>query len=85
MIFVGRIDLTIALGATDPDDRRVVSAVERIIDLALAAHCPVGMFVPRHADVPHWRARGVSLFLQGSDHAFLRAGAAEARKAAGLG
>jgi 2-keto-3-deoxy-L-rhamnonate aldolase RhmA len=84
MVFVGRIDLTIALGATDPDDPRVVSAVERVVDLALAAHCPVGMFVPRNADVAQWRARGASLFLQGSDHAFLRAGAAAARKAAGF-
>lgn len=84
MIFIGRIDLTIALGATDPDDPRVIAAVGRILDLASAVHCPVGMFVPRTADVAAWRARGATLFLQGSDHAFLRAGAVEARRVAGF-
>lgn len=83
-LFVGRIDLTIALGETDPDAPAVVSAVEKILAVAREARVPVGMFVPRDADVPGWRDKGARLFLQGSDHAFMRAGARAARAAAGL-
>lgn len=83
-LFIGRIDLTIALGETDPDAPAVLAAVDRVIEGSRKAGRPIGMFVPRNADIPGWRARGVSLFLQGSDHAFMRAGAAAARKEAGF-
>jgi staphyloferrin B biosynthesis citrate synthase len=83
-LFVGRIDLTIALGETDPDAPAVVAAVERVLAAGLAAKVPVGMFVPRDGDVASWQAKGARLFLQGSDHAFMRAGARLARTAAGL-
>lgn len=82
-LFVGRIDLTIALGETDPDSAAVIEAVERVLDAGRARGIPVGMFVPRDTDVAHWRAKGAGLFLQGSDHAFMRAGARAARAAAG--
>jgi 2-keto-3-deoxy-L-rhamnonate aldolase RhmA len=83
-LFVGRIDLTIALGETDPDAPAVLAAVERVLAAGKAAEVPVGMFVPRDSDVAHWRAKGAKLFLQGSDHSFLRAGAKAARAAAGF-
>ena len=81
-LFVGRIDLTIALRETDPDAPLVLAAVERILDAGQRAKVPVGMFVPRDMDVAHWRTRGAQLFLQGSDHSFVRAGARAARAAA---
>ena len=80
-LFVGRIDLTVALGSESPDAAEVIAAVERVIEASRAAARPVGMLVPRDADVPAWRARGASLFLQGSEHAFIRAGAAAMLKA----
>ena len=83
-LFVGRIDLTVALGATSPDDAAVIGAVDKVIDAANRAGRPVGMFVPRDGDIAHWRDRGARLFLQGSDHAFLRAGAAASRATAGF-
>ncbi|QGN56352.1 aldolase [Novosphingobium sp. Gsoil 351] len=83
-LFIGRIDLTIALGETDPNAPRVIEAVERILAAGLAASLPVGMFVPRDPDVAVWSEKGARLFLQGSDHAFMRAGARAARAAAGL-
>jgi 2-keto-3-deoxy-L-rhamnonate aldolase RhmA len=83
-LFVGRIDLTIALGETDPDAPAVVAAVKRVLAAGAAAQLPVGMFVPRDRDVGDWHALGARLFLQGSDHSFLRAGAKAARAAAGL-
>jgi 2-keto-3-deoxy-L-rhamnonate aldolase RhmA len=83
-LFVGRIDLTIALGETDPNAPAVVEAVKRVLAAGAAARIPVGMFVPRDSDVAEWHALGARLFLQGSDHTFLRAGAKAARAAAGL-
>jgi 2-keto-3-deoxy-L-rhamnonate aldolase RhmA len=83
-LFVGRIDLTIALGETDPDAPAVLAAVDRVLEAGRIAGVPVGMFVPRDGDVAGWRDRGARLFLQGSDHAFMRVGAKAARAAAGL-
>lgn len=75
-LFVGRIDLTVALGASSPDAPEVVAAVNHVIEVGQKAGIAVGMFVPRNADVASWRAKGATFFLQGSDHSFLRAGAA---------
>lgn len=83
-LFVGRIDLTIALGCDDPDDAKVIDAVDRIVASCVAAKRPVGMFVARVSDVGMWREKGVRLFLLQSDHAFLRSGAAALRQSAGL-
>ncbi|GAA3760424.1 HpcH/HpaI aldolase family protein [Terriglobus aquaticus] len=74
-LFIGRVDLTVAYGAESQDDPRVVAAVDRIVTAAVAADKPVGMFLARVEDVPHWRERGATLFLLGSDHTFLLAGA----------
>lgn len=74
-LFVGRVDLTVAYGAATQDDPRVLAAVERIVSAAVHAGKPVGMFLARVEDVPYWRERGATLFLLGSDHTFLLAGA----------
>lgn len=79
-LFIGRIDLTVALGCASPDDPLVVAACERIVATSIAAGRRVGMFLSRAEDVPQWRDRGVTLFLLGSDHGFLRHGAAELRR-----
>ena len=83
-LFVGRIDLTISLGCTSPDDPRVVAAVDRIVSACRRAGRSSGMFVSRPADVAGWRAKGASLFLLASDHNFLRSGARALRVDAGL-
>lgn len=75
-LFVGRIDLTVALDAASPDADEVIAAIDRVIAAGASAKVPVGMFVPRNEDVPGWRAKGARLFLQASDHGFLRSGAA---------
>lgn len=76
-LFIGRVDLTVAYGTESQDDPQVVAAVERICAAGVAAGKPVGMFLARLDDVAHWRGRGASLFLLGSDHGFLLAGAGE--------
>ena len=74
-LFIGRVDLTVGYGVTDQNDSRVVAAVERVCAAGVAAGKPVGMFLARVDDVPLWRAKGATLFLLGSDHGFLLAGA----------
>lgn len=81
MLFVGRIDLTVSLDAASPDAPEVVAAVDRVLAACAAAGRASGMFVPRDADVAGWRDKGARLFLQGSDHSFIRTGAAALRAA----
>lgn len=83
-LFIGRMDLTVSLGCGSPDDPVVEKAVTRIVQCCVAAGKPVGMFLPRAADVARWRDRGVRLFLLSSDHQLMRAGAAMLRTDAGL-
>ncbi len=75
-LFVGRVDLTVAYGVTDQDDPQVVGAVEKVCAAGLRHGRRTGMFVARVADVPAWAEKGASLFLLGSDHGFMLAGAA---------
>ena len=55
----------------------MVTAVERVCAAGVAAGKPVGMFLARVEDAAYWQSRGASLFLLGSDHGFLLAGANE--------
>jgi 2-keto-3-deoxy-L-rhamnonate aldolase RhmA len=70
------------MGASSQDDPRVVAAVERICAVGRQAGRTVGMFLGQAVDIPAWREKGASLFLLGSDHAFLLGGAAELVKTA---
>lgn len=83
-LFIGRIDLTVALGCASPDDPKVEQAVDRIVAACVAAERPVGMFLARPADVQSWVDRGATLFLLGSDHGFIRQGAQALRTVTGL-
>lgn len=76
-LFVGRADLTVAYGASSQDDPAVVAAVEAVCAAGRKHDRRIGMFLARIEDVPHWAARGASLFLLGSDHSFLLQGAAD--------
>lgn len=83
-LFVGRIDLTISLGCTSPDDPRVLAAVDLIVSACRRAGRASGMFLSRAVDVAEWQEKGASLFLLGSDHSFLRSGARTMRLESGL-
>ena len=73
-VFVGRADLAVSLGK-DPLSSEVVDAVAAICEAGLRAGVAVGMFTPRHDEIPRWRAAGASLFLLESDLGFVLAGA----------
>jgi 2-keto-3-deoxy-L-rhamnonate aldolase RhmA len=76
-LFVGRVDLTVAYGAESQDAPVVVAAVEAICEAGRRHGRPVGMFLARFEDVELWREKGASLFILGSDHSFMLAGAAD--------
>ncbi len=75
-LFIGMMDLTVALGETSASAATVTQAAEKICAAARKHHRAVGMFIPNPDDAGFWRERGVSLFLLGSDHAFIKQGAA---------
>lgn len=83
-VFIGRIDLTVALGETDPKAPAVIEAVRAATAACRAAGTTVGMFTPDFSEIPDWRAQGATLFLLGTDHGFLRAGAQTLRADTGL-
>lgn len=74
-LFVGRMDLTVSLGADSPLDPRVVAAVEAICAAGQRHGKPVGMFITPAEECARWQALGASLFILGSDHQFLLEGA----------
>ncbi|MEM9171562.1 MAG: aldolase/citrate lyase family protein [Pseudomonadota bacterium] len=74
-LFVGRIDLTVALGASSPKDAIVIDAVEAICAAGQRSARPIGMFVGDLDELAHWQSKGATVFILQSEHAFLRAGA----------
>lgn len=74
-LFIGMMDLTVALDCASYRDARVQDAVTHILSAARKAKKPVGLFTPSLGDIPAYREQGASLFLLGSDHAFMLSGA----------
>ncbi len=74
-IFIGRMDLTVALEQVNASHSDVLTAVEKVVAAANKYNKNCGMFVGDLTELPHWIAKGVSLFLLGSDHSFMLAGA----------
>lgn len=74
-IFIGRMDLTVALGETDPNAPKVIETVNNIVATAQKYRMPTGMFIANLDELDDWLKQQVSLFLLGSDHSFMLAGA----------
>jgi 2-keto-3-deoxy-L-rhamnonate aldolase RhmA len=83
-VFIGRIDLTVAMGETDFKAPRVMDAVADLTRRIGAAGRTVGMYTPDFSEIPDWRKLGASLFLLGTDHGFLTASAQQMRAETGL-
>ena len=73
-LFVGRMDLSVSLGATSPMDARVVEAVMQICAAGRRHGKAVGMFIPPSEDCATWQKEGASFFLLASDQQFLLEG-----------
>lgn len=74
-LFVGRIDLTISLGASNPTDAIVIDAVNKICEVGRAHGKTIGMFIPPTEVCEDWQRKGASFFMLASDHVFLLEGA----------
>ena len=74
-LFIGRIDLTVAMGADSPSAPEVLDAVKAVCAAGEKHGRRVGMFLSDLSEIPDWVARGASLFLLQSDQAFLLDGA----------
>jgi 2-keto-3-deoxy-L-rhamnonate aldolase RhmA len=75
--FVGRGDLTVALGAKGPADPLVRAATEKVIGAARKIGKPVCLLVANAAEAQEWRSLGVSAFVVSSDQGFMRQAAAK--------
>jgi len=74
-LFVGRMDLTVSLGALSPQEPVVIQAVEAICAAAPRRSKPIGMFTSTPEEARLWMAKGVSLFLLASDQQWILDGA----------
>jgi 2-keto-3-deoxy-L-rhamnonate aldolase RhmA len=71
-VFVGRGDLSVAMGAESPNASAVQSATERIAKAAMAAGKPVCVMVGAIAEAAPFRALGVTAFIVSSDQGLMR-------------
>ncbi|MFC3122476.1 HpcH/HpaI aldolase family protein [Agaribacter flavus] len=74
-LFIGTMDLTVALKANSPKDASVERVITNIVETARRHNVTLGMFVSDLNELPDWLNKGVSLFLLGSDHSFILSGA----------
>ncbi len=73
-IFIGRIDLAVALQKSAMDEE-VVQTVKNICTAAAKVNTPIGMFTPEINEIPMWSALGTSFYLLSSEHSMILAGA----------
>jgi staphyloferrin B biosynthesis citrate synthase len=78
-VFVGRGDLTLAMGASTPNDPIVEAAAKRVITAARLANKPAIMMVADASEVRIWHAAGATGFIIASDQGFMRQAAARSR------
>ncbi|WP_347312787.1 HpcH/HpaI aldolase family protein [Defluviimonas sp. SAOS-178_SWC] len=76
LLFVGPADLSQSMGVGFPSPN-LDAAIERIVEAGRKAGRAIGLFVGDASAIPAWHAKGVSLFVCGSDQALLRKSAAQ--------
>ncbi|WP_018699255.1 HpcH/HpaI aldolase family protein [Amorphus coralli] len=77
-LFVGPVDLAVACGRTDPRDPEIAALASRVLSVAAEGHARTGMFVGSMKEAAVWDRDGATLFVVGTDQAFLKAGAGAA-------
>lgn len=85
-LFMGRADLTVDMGRSEPTDPAVVAAVSATIKAATESDTACGIFLADALDIPAYVAQGTSFFVIGSDQSMMRTGwsAAKSTFARGL-
>lgn len=73
-LFIGRVDLTVAFGETDPSSTSVMKACLNVCEIAKKYEKPVGIFLPDANNVSWWQDKGVSMFAIASEQAMILQG-----------
>jgi 2-keto-3-deoxy-L-rhamnonate aldolase RhmA len=76
-VFIGRGDLTVALGAAAMDAPEILDAVKRITAAARAVGKPVCMMVANAAEAASFETLGASAFIVSSDQGLMRQAASK--------
>lgn len=71
-VFIGRGDLTVALGAPGMDSPQTIAATEKIAAAARRAKKPICMMVGGAGDAANFRTIGASAFIVSSDQGLMR-------------
>lgn len=74
--FLGRGDLTVALGESATDAAPVKAAIARFVSAVKAADKPLCAFVNSSAEIPALRELGINTFIMSSEQGLLRQAAA---------
>lgn len=82
MLFIGPADLAQSMGVSYPSPE-LDAAILRVIEAGQRAGTAVGLFVGNPAQIADWHARGVTLFVCGSDQSMLRGAATQLAAARG--
>lgn len=77
-VFIGRGDLTVALGAPAMDAPEIMAACEKIIAAAKKVGKPVAMMVANADDANRFHKMGATTFIVASDQGFMRQAALKA-------
>lgn len=77
-VFIGRGDLTVALGAPAMDAPEIMATCERIIAAAKKVGKPVAMMVANADDARRFHGMGATTFIVASDQGFMRQAALKA-------
>ncbi|WP_116472987.1 HpcH/HpaI aldolase family protein [Zobellella maritima] len=73
-LFIGRVDLAVAYGATSMQDAVVEEATMKVCQAGRDKKMTVGMFLPDMTEVPHFLAQDVSFFGMASEHKMIQDG-----------
>lgn len=71
-VFIGRGDLTVALGTSGIDSPETMAATQKIADAARKAGKPVCIMAASATDAARFRAMGASAFIVSSDQGLMR-------------
>lgn len=74
--FLGRGDLTVAMGESSTDAEPVQRAVRRFVEAVRLVNKPLCAFVGKSSEIPALRALGITAFIVSSDQGLLRQAAA---------
>lgn len=77
-VFIGRGDLTVALGSASMASPETRSAADRILAACVKAKKPACMMVASASEARDFMTQGASAFIVGSDQGFMRQAAAKA-------